>query len=90
MRELQEKYDVIGGVRGMGLHDGVELVKDRNTKTPGVEEAEYIVEYAKDNGVVIGKGGALGNMLRMNPPMCIQKEDIDFVTEVLDEGFRRM
>ena len=90
MGELMEKYDVIGAIRGKGLHDGVELVKDRKTKAPASEEAGFIAEYAKDNGIILGKGGALGNMLRMNPPMCIQKEDIDFVTDVLDEGFRRM
>jgi alanine-glyoxylate transaminase / (R)-3-amino-2-methylpropionate-pyruvate transaminase len=90
MRKLQEKHDLIGAVRGMGLHDGVELVKDRKTKEPASEEAGYIAEFAKDNGVIIGKGGALGNILRMNPPMCIQKEDIDVVVDVLDEGLRRI
>ncbi len=90
MRELQNKYDLIGDVRGKGLHDGVELVKDRGTKEPAEKEAGIITEYAKDNGVIVGKGGAMGNMIRMNPPMCIQKADIDTVTEVLDEGFRRL
>lgn len=90
MQELQEKYDVIGDVRGKGLHDGVELVRDRRTKEPADTEAGIVTEYARDNGVIIGKGGALGNMLRLNPPMCIQAADIDTVADVLDEAFRRL
>jgi 4-aminobutyrate aminotransferase-like enzyme len=47
-------------------------------------------EYANDNGVMIGKGGSLGNVLRINPPLCIQKEDVDYVADVLDQGFQQL
>ena len=90
MSELQDKYDVIGDVRGLGLHDGVDLVKNRSTREPNEDAAAYITEYGRDNGVIIGKGGAHGNMLRLNPPMCITKADIDVVADVLDEGLRLM
>jgi 4-aminobutyrate aminotransferase-like enzyme len=69
---------------------GIDLVKDRTTKAAADEEAGRVSEYAKDNGVIIGKGGALGNVLRINPPLCIQKEDIDFVIDVLDQGFSQL
>ena len=88
LQKLQEKYDIIGDVRGTGLMIGVELVIDRSTKAPAQEEAARVVEIAKDKGVIIGKGGALGNMLRINPPLCIQKEDVSLVADVLDYALK--
>jgi alanine-glyoxylate transaminase/(R)-3-amino-2-methylpropionate-pyruvate transaminase len=90
LQSLQSKNDIIGDVRGSGLMLGVELVKDRATKEPADEEAGRVVEAARDNGVIIGKGGAMGNMLRINPPLCIQKEDIDFFADVLDRSFSQL
>ncbi len=90
LRVLETKYDIIGDVRGTGLMLGVELVKDRKTKEPAKEEANYIAETAKDNGVIIGKGGALGNVLRINPPLCIEKKDVDCVANVLDLSFHKL
>ncbi|MEW6263409.1 MAG: aspartate aminotransferase family protein [Thermodesulfobacteriota bacterium] len=90
LNRLQDKHDVIGDVRGCGLMLGVELVKDRRLKTPGVDEAARVVESAKNLGVIIGKGGSLGNMLRINPPLCIRREDMDFVEEVLEESLRTL
>lgn len=90
LKDLKTRYDVIGDVRGKGLMIGVELVKDRNTKEPAGEEAGRIAETAKDNGVIIGKGGARGNVLRINPPLCIEKKDVDSVADVLDYSFRHL
>jgi alanine-glyoxylate transaminase/(R)-3-amino-2-methylpropionate-pyruvate transaminase len=67
---------------------GAELVKNRITKEPAEQEAGKVAEYARDNGVVIGKGGIFGNILRINPPLCIEKHDIDWVADVLNQGFR--
>jgi alanine-glyoxylate transaminase/(R)-3-amino-2-methylpropionate-pyruvate transaminase len=83
-RKLAEKHAIIGDVRGKGLMLGVELVKDRATKTPAKEETLQIFETAKDLGLLIGKGGFHGNVLRIKPPMCFTKADADFALEVLD------
>ena len=69
---------------------GIDLVNDRTSKTAADEEAGRVSEYAKDNGVIIGKGGAMGNVLRINPPLCLLKEDVDLVIEVLDQGFSNL
>jgi alanine-glyoxylate transaminase/(R)-3-amino-2-methylpropionate-pyruvate transaminase len=87
LQELYEKYGLIGDVRGTGLMIGVELVTDRATKAPAEKEAARVVEMAKENGVIIGKGGVLGNMLRINPPLCIQKEDVSLVVDTLEHAF---
>ena len=81
---LSEKHAIIGDVRGKGLMIGVELVKDRATKTPAREETLQVFEMAKDLGLLIGKGGFHGNVLRIKPPMCLNRADADFVLEVID------
>jgi alanine-glyoxylate transaminase/(R)-3-amino-2-methylpropionate-pyruvate transaminase len=84
LRKLSEKHSIIGDVRGRGLMIGVELVKDRATKTPAKEETAQVFETAKDLGLLIGKGGFYGNVLRIKPPMCFTTADADFLIEVLD------
>jgi alanine-glyoxylate transaminase/(R)-3-amino-2-methylpropionate-pyruvate transaminase len=82
---LGEKHRLIGEVRGMGLMLGVELVKDRQTKEPGKEEAAQVMELTRERGLLIGKGGFYGNVLRIKPPMCLTVEDADFMVACIDE-----
>ena len=81
---LMEKHNIIGDVRGRGLMIGAELVKDRTTKEPATAECTQVFERAKDLGLILGKGGLHGNILRIKPPMCITREDVDFMIQVLD------
>jgi alanine-glyoxylate transaminase/(R)-3-amino-2-methylpropionate-pyruvate transaminase len=90
LREMQERHPLIGDVRGMGLMIGVELVKDRSTKTPAKEETLQVMEEAREMGVLLGKGGLEGNVLRIKPPMCITAEDADFALDVLDRALVRI
>lgn len=85
---LKSRYALVGDVRGCGLMIGVELVKDRATQTPADEAAGIVAEHARENGLIIGKGGVFGNVLRINPPLCIEKLDIDFAVDVLDQGLK--
>jgi alanine-glyoxylate transaminase/(R)-3-amino-2-methylpropionate-pyruvate transaminase len=84
LRRLMSKHSMIGDVRGKGLMIGVELVKDRGTKEPAKDACTLVFERAKDLGLLIGKGGLYGNVLRIKPPMCITRKDVDFILEVLD------
>jgi alanine-glyoxylate transaminase / (R)-3-amino-2-methylpropionate-pyruvate transaminase len=81
---LMDKHPLIGEVRGRGLMLGVELVKDRDSKEPATQECLRVFERCKDLGLLIAKGGFLGNVLRIKPPMCLTKPDVDFALEVLD------
>jgi alanine-glyoxylate transaminase/(R)-3-amino-2-methylpropionate-pyruvate transaminase len=87
--ELQESQPLIGEVRGMGLMLGVELVRDRRTKEPATSETNDILEDCRTRGLLLGKGGLYGNVLRIKPPMCLTKDDADFLVDCLTESMRR-
>ena len=89
-RKLAEKHAIIGDVRGKGLMLGVELVRDRTTKEPAKDETLHVFETAKDLGLLIGKGGYHGNVLRIKPPMCFTQADADFLLEVVDVCLSRL
>jgi alanine-glyoxylate transaminase/(R)-3-amino-2-methylpropionate-pyruvate transaminase len=86
LEKLKAKHRVIGDVRGKGLMLGIEFVKDRATKHPGKEECAQAVENARELGLLLGKGGLWGQTIRFAPPMCITRNDADFVLAVLDEA----
>ncbi len=83
--DVQQRQPLIGEVRGMGLMLGVELVRDRQTKEPANTEAAEVLELCKERGLLVGKGGLFGNTLRIKPPMCLTKDDADFLADCLDE-----
>jgi alanine-glyoxylate transaminase/(R)-3-amino-2-methylpropionate-pyruvate transaminase len=64
---------------------GVELVRDRETKEPANTETIELLERCKEHGLLIGKGGLYGNVLRIKPPMCLTRDDADFLVDCLDE-----
>ena len=82
---LQEKRPLVGDVRGLGLMLGVELVRDRKSKEPANTEAAEVLELCRERGLLLGKGGLYGNVLRIKPPMCLTKDDADFLVDCLDE-----
>ncbi len=77
LEELQRKHSIIGEVRGMGLMQGVELVQDRKSKVPATQETVRLMEAARENRILIGRGGLYGNVLRISPPLNIRKSDVD-------------
>ena len=87
---LAEKHSVIGDVRGLGLMLGIDLVKDRRTNEPAKEQCVRVFETCRELGLLIGKGGLYGNVLRIKPPMCLNEADADFLVEVLDESLSRL
>lgn len=90
LRGLQEKHQIIGDVRGTGFMLGVELVTDRQLKTPAKDEICQAMEHMKDLGVLVGKGGFYGNVFRITPPLCFTKEDADFFVDVMDMALSKL
>ncbi|KAM3292085.1 hypothetical protein ACQJBY_036169 [Aegilops geniculata] len=90
LRGLQEKHQIIGDVRGTGFMLGVELVTNRQLKTPAKDEICQAMEHMKDMGVLVGKGGFYGNVFRITPPLCFTKEDADFFVDVMDIALSKL
>ena len=88
LNRLMKEHDLIGDVRGMGLMLGVELVRDRATKEPAKAEMLQVLEEARSMGVLIGKGGIDGNVMRIKPPMCITAEDADYALEAIHRALQ--
>ncbi|XP_055891641.1 alanine--glyoxylate aminotransferase 2, mitochondrial-like [Biomphalaria glabrata] len=90
LEKLRNEFEVVGDVRGKGLMIGVELVKDKASRTPlPAEEVASIWEDTKNMGVLIGKGGLFGNCFRIKPPMCITRADVDFSIAVMRAALRK-
>jgi len=90
LHKLQDKYPLIGEVRGRGLMQGIELVADRETKTPGAAQANAILNVSRKLGLLIGKGGLHGNALRIAPPLIATEENVAEALEKLDHAFARV
>lgn len=90
LRRLADKHALIGDIRGRGLMQAIELVKDRSTKLPATEECARVVETARDLGLLVGKGGLHGQTIRMAPPMCITDKDVEFLVDVLDTALSQV
>jgi 4-aminobutyrate aminotransferase-like enzyme len=84
LKHLMETHEIVGDVRGVGLFIGIELVRNRDTLEPAREETAEAMERCRHHGLLVGKGGANNNVLRLKPPMCITPEDLDFMVRTLD------
>ncbi|MEM4224708.1 MAG: aminotransferase class III-fold pyridoxal phosphate-dependent enzyme [Desulfurococcaceae archaeon] len=88
LKELQEKYEVIGDVRGLGRMMGVDIVKDKKTKTPDRVTALKIIWRAWEKGLIMMTYGKHGNVLRVAPPLTIPREDLDKGIEIIEEAVK--
>ena len=87
---LKEDHKIVGDVRGQGLMLGVELVRDRTTKEPAVQEMAQVMELCKDKGLLIGKGGIDGNVIRLQPPLELTRAQVDDAVNILDKVFSKV
>ncbi len=87
--ELKAHYPrMVGDVRGMGLMQAMELVVDETIcdRTPNTEATTKLFEACKERGLLIGKGGLAGNVLRIAPALNITADEIDEALKVLGES----
>jgi 4-aminobutyrate aminotransferase len=90
LEELQAKHTLIGDVRGMGLMQAIEFVEDRESKVPATEATAAVMEAARENRLLIGKGGMHGNVIRISPPLNIARHDVDEFALRLDASLERV
>ncbi|MBE0479297.1 aminotransferase class III-fold pyridoxal phosphate-dependent enzyme, partial [Candidatus Aerophobetes bacterium] len=92
LNNLKEKYEIIGDVRGPGLAIGIELVKDRDTREPAVNEANQVVKLGLDRGIMFGisKYAGLGNVVKIKPPLVISDAEVEKVLSVFEECIEKV
>jgi 4-aminobutyrate aminotransferase-like enzyme/Ser/Thr protein kinase RdoA (MazF antagonist) len=83
LRELQKRYPVIGDVRGLGLFIGIELVEDQMSKEPAPDNARWLVEFLKENNVLLSIDGRSKNVLKIKPPMVFSHQNADQFLDVM-------
>lgn len=86
LTELQAEFPLIGDVRGMGLMQAIELVTDRSTKEPARRQTRRLMENARERGLLVGTGGLHGNVIRISPPLNIERSDVDVFGSMLRES----
>jgi 4-aminobutyrate aminotransferase len=84
--QLKEKHQIVGDARGLGMMQALELVKDRKTKEPNPQATNAVFEETKKRGVLIGKGGVYGNVIRTGMMLNSTKEEADMLADALDAG----
>ncbi|RZQ60368.1 aspartate aminotransferase family protein [Amycolatopsis suaedae] len=82
LRDVAGRYPVLGDVRGKGLMIGLELVGRGGDPAPGA--AGRVLEETKSRGLLVGKGGLHGNVIRLAPPMTLTEEEADEALSILD------
>ena len=90
LNDLKSEIELIGDVRGRGLMIGIELVRDREKKKPAVEEAKRVRELMREKGYLIGVGGAVGSVIRIQPPLTIAQEHLEGALEALEEALKKV
>ncbi len=87
---LQQNYDIIGDVRGLGPMIAMELVKNRQSKEPAPEETRALVSYCYERGVIMLSCGSFGNVIRFLMPLVITDEQLEKGLAVVEEGFAHL
>ncbi len=82
--ELKMKYECIGDARGMGLALGLEIVEQKKSKAPSSVLCQKIILGAAEYGLMMGRVGLYGNVIRVAPPLTIRQAECDFAIAVLD------
>jgi 4-aminobutyrate aminotransferase-like enzyme len=90
LESLKDKYEQVGDVRGMGLLQAMEFVKDPVSKEPAPAATNQFMEECRKRGLLVGKGGLYGNVVRTSPPLNITKSDVDEAVRIMDQALMAM
>jgi 4-aminobutyrate aminotransferase len=85
LKKIQEKNKLIGDIRGKGLMIGIELITDAD-KTPAVAQAKEVRRLCREAGILVGVGGSLANVVRLQPPLIITEEECARILETLEKA----
>ena len=88
LRAMQAEFPVIGDVRQAGLHIGVELVKDPESRAPDPELYTAVRKKGLENGIIFGLGGTAKNVLKIKPPLIVNAEEADTILMLFQKTLR--
>ena len=88
MLNMMQRHPLIGAARGLGLLVGLELVKDRQSKTPARDEAEQVMYSALSEGLSFKV--TMGNILTLTPPLTITQQQIDEALNIIDRCLEKV
>jgi 4-aminobutyrate aminotransferase-like enzyme len=80
-----EKSRYLGDVRGRGMVAGLEFVKDKATREPAPDITLRVIQEAAQNGVIVGKVGVYGNVIRVAPPLVMNEEEAAESLEIMEK-----
>jgi len=86
LRDLMDRHPLVGDVRGLGMIQGVELVRDRETKEPAPSAAAKVVYRAFELGLLIFYVGMFSNVLEITPPLILTQAEADEGVAILDQA----
>ncbi|MDH5162012.1 4-aminobutyrate--2-oxoglutarate transaminase [Heyndrickxia oleronia] len=87
LHELATKYEFLGEIRRLGSMVAVEIVKDRDSKTPDKEKTGKVTKYANENGLLLLSAGIKGNVIRFLAPLVITDEELNNGLAILEKAF---
>ena len=87
LEALVERFDMAGAVHGRGLYLGLELVEDKESRTPATEATDALCERLLGLGVIMAATGDHMNVLKIKPPLCIDAAGVDFLLAALEVAF---
>ena len=88
LREIQQRFPIVGDVRGMGAMMAIELVSDQNAKTPAAKETKEIKVAAMKRGMIMLTCGTYDNVIRLHPSMVMPPEILDQAMDILEASFK--
>jgi 4-aminobutyrate aminotransferase/(S)-3-amino-2-methylpropionate transaminase len=83
-REFQQRFPIIGDVRGLGAMCALELVKDRETKEPAKEATDQFAQHALQHGLITITAGTFGNVIRTLMPLAITDDELDEGLKIME------
>jgi len=85
-KQWQERFDLIGDIRGLGGMRAIELVNSRATRAPAPEQTKEITQYCYEHGLITITAGTYGNVIRILVPLVITDEQMDEALDVLESA----
>jgi len=85
--EMQQRFPLIGDVRGLGAMIGLELVEDPKTKEPATDAAKSLVKFCHEQGIILLSCGRYGNVIRTLMPLVITEDQLDEGLSIMEKGF---